>query len=97
MEPQESSRHTDVSQMDAERLAKDLVESHGEILQGEALRKAMGYRSKRTLYRAIAAGDFPVSAFKLPGQSIWSVRTRDVAVWLASLQADTPRSPKTVE
>lgn len=67
------------------RLADALVKRHGEILKGAALRKSLGFRSPRTLYRAVANKSVPVPLFKMSGQSAWSAKTRDVAAWLSSL------------
>ena len=73
-------------------LLDDLLNRHGEILRAEELRKALGYKSKRSLYRAIAEGKTPVAVFKLSGQSTWAARTRDVAHWISALGGSDPNT-----
>lgn len=62
-----------------------LLAEHGELMTGECLRRAMGYRSERTYQRAIKARTVPVSVVCLPGRRGWFARTRDVAAWLSDV------------
>lgn len=75
-------------------VTRELIEKHGEFLSGDPLRSTLGYRSKRTFYRAAAAGTTPVRLIKLPGQNTWLARTRDVGAWLARVGAAPPKKPK---
>lgn len=59
-----------------------LLAQYGELMTGESLRRALGYRSERTFQRAIKAKTVPVPAVALPGRRGWFARTRDVAAWL---------------
>lgn len=71
-----------------EDLTKELLAANGEFLQGKALWNSLGYRSRRSLYRAIAGQTRPppVPVFKIEGRRGWAARTRDVADWLANVQ-----------
>jgi len=62
-----------------------LLVAHGELMQGEALRRALGFRSERSFLRAVQAEQIPVPTFCLPSRRGRYARTRDVAAWLAGL------------
>lgn len=64
-------------------VTRELIAKHGEFLSGDPLRRALGYRSKRSFYRAAAKSTTPVQLVKLPGQNTWLAKTRDVGAWLA--------------
>lgn len=65
--------------------AKAVFSRHGDLLKGAALRRALGYGSDRSFYRATAERNAPVALFKVDGKGAWCARTRDVEEWLASL------------
>lgn len=62
-----------------------LLEKHGELMDGPALRGLLHIKHERTFRRAVAAGALPVGVFRLEGRKGWYARTRDVAAWLASV------------
>lgn len=62
-----------------------LLEKHGELMDGAALRGLLHMSHERTFRRAIAASALPVGVFRLAGRKGWYARTRDVAAWLASV------------
>jgi len=62
-----------------------LLEKHGELMDGAALRILLHMKHERTFRRAIAASALPVGVFRLAGRKGWYARTRDVAAWLASV------------
>jgi len=66
-------------------VARSMVDIHGEIIGGEALYRCLGFRSARSFQRALQAGNLPVQTFLLPGRRGRFARTRDVALWLATL------------
>jgi len=70
---------------------QDLLARYGELMRGEDLRRALGYRSKRTFARAIQAGTVPVPLVGLPNRRGRFARTRDVARWLSNLVPGPPK------
>tara|TARA_R110000787_G_scaffold58980_5_gene133873 strand:- start:1371 stop:1631 length:261 start_codon:yes stop_codon:yes gene_type:complete len=66
-----------------QNLVAHLLALHGEVMSGEDLKRTLGYRSKRSYYRAIAEDRVPVKLFKLRGGRAWNARTQDVAEWLS--------------
>lgn len=72
----------------------DLAALHGELLKGAALRRALGYGSARSFYRAVADQTTPVPIFKIAGRFAWCARTREVVDWLSSL-GRSPVGPST--
>ena len=69
-----------------------MLAQHGELLEGKALLRSLGYRSSRSFARAVAQGQVPVPTFVLPGRRGRYARTRDVAQWLETL-GQTPVRP----
>ena len=65
----------------------ELLRQHGELMSGESLRRALGIKSARTFFRAVASGQLPVPVFEVPGRRGRYARTRDVARWLDELGA----------
>jgi hypothetical protein len=84
------------SQSDAERIlfnevARDLVSAHGHLLTGEALWRALGFRSRATFQRAKAARTLGVTLFPMhEGRGHYAL-TRDVARYLARLRVEADR------
>lgn len=73
-------------------LHEEMRAAHGELIQGEPLRRALGFRSTRSFYRAIAAEQIPVDLFRRIEKGPWLARTRDVSRWLESAGADAGRN-----
>lgn len=61
----------------------DLLDRWGPLLQGEALRVALGYSSGAALRQSQARGTTPVMLFKIPGRRGHYALTWQVAHWLA--------------
>lgn len=61
----------------------DLLDRWGPLLQGEALRVALGYSSGAALRQSLARGTAPVTLFKIPGRRGHYALTWQVAHWLA--------------
>lgn len=75
-----------------EALEANLMKDEGALLSGDALRRALGYRSMDALRQAIARGTVPVPVFTLPNRRGRFALTRDVAMWLAA-QSSTDTDP----
>lgn len=87
--PDMQPTHTDAS---AATIEATLIREEGAILGGDALRRALGYRSLDALRKAIRRGTIPVSVFPLEGRRGRFALTRDVATWLATLGRDQAHS-----
>jgi hypothetical protein len=68
----------------AEALEAKLMKDEGSLLSGDALRRALGYRSLDALRQAISRGTVPVPVFTLPNRRGRFALTCDVAIWLAA-------------
>jgi len=77
----------------AKMIEATLIREEGAILGGDALRRALGYRSLDALRKAIRRGTIPVTVFPLQGRRGRFALARDVAVWLATVGCD--QSPPT--
>lgn len=64
-------------------IREDLLDRWGPLLQGEALRVALGYSSGAALRQSQARGTTPVTLFKIPGRRGHYALTWQVAHWLA--------------
>jgi len=62
----------------------DLLRRWGPLLQGEALRSALGFPTMTALRQAITRGTTPVPVFKIDGRRGRYAHTWTVARWLAS-------------
>ena len=71
--------------MPAELFLQQFLVAHGELMSGDDLRRALGFRSERSFLRAFRAQELPVATFCLPKRRGQFARTRDVAIWLSSL------------
>jgi hypothetical protein len=58
------------------------------LLNGRALRTALGFSSPDGFRAAARGGRVPVPLFKIPGRQGWFARTADVAAWLRSIDRD---------
>lgn len=79
----------------ARELPQDnLVVRYGPLINGEALWKALGYRSNDALRQARKRGSVPVAVFPIPGRKGLFARTNEVESWLASLPSTgAPNTP----
>jgi hypothetical protein len=68
-----------------ERSQGSLVVRYGPLINGEALWKALGYRSNDALRQARKRGSVPVAVFPIAGRKGLFSRTDEVESWLASL------------
>lgn len=66
----------------------DLLRRWGPLLQGDALRSALGFPTMTALRQAITRGTTPVPLFKIDGRRGRYALTWTVARWLASHAAD---------
>lgn len=60
-----------------------LVEAHGHVLSGDALCRALGYRTMGALRQAASLGKLPVPTFMPENRRGRYALTMDVAKWLA--------------
>jgi hypothetical protein len=67
----------------------DLLRRWGPLLQGDALRRALGFSTMAALRQAITRGTTPVPLFKIDGRRGRYALTWTVAHWLASHSADS--------
>lgn len=63
---------------------QDLLERHGPLLTGEALRASLGYPSQAALRQSLSRNTTPVKTFRIPGRRGRFALTLDVAQWLAT-------------
>ncbi len=71
------------------QIREDLLDRHGPLLTGEALRIALGYPSVAALRQGIARATVPVTTFLIPGRRGRFALTWDVARWLAQPRTRT--------
>jgi hypothetical protein len=69
-----------------------LLRQYGPLLGPEALRHALGYRTRTALQQARQRGQLPLRLFTLPGRHGHFALTHDLARWLTTL-ADPETSP----
>lgn len=75
--------HTDDSL--AQVIEATLTREAGAVLGGDALRRALGYRSVGAMRQAIRRGTIPVKVFALANRRGKFALAHDVATWLATL------------
>lgn len=73
-------------------LVSALITAHGELIGGVELARCLGFRTTRAFQKAAAADRLPVETFVLEGRRGRFARTRDIAIWLASL-GEVPDKP----
>lgn len=66
------------------QLEKDLLTTHGPMLFGDALLKALGYGSGDAFRHAVSRNTVPVPIFTIAKRRGKFALTKDVAHWLAS-------------
>lgn len=64
-------------------LETKLYEDNGPMMFGNALTKALGYRSGDAFRKAANRGTVPIHIFKIETRRGWFAMTKDVAAWLA--------------
>lgn len=64
-------------------LEKKLFDLHGPMMFGDALRKALGYRSGDAFRQAASRGTLPIHTFTIETRRGRFEMTKDVAQWLA--------------
>lgn len=69
----------------AQAIEATLTREAGSVLGGDALRRALGYRSVGAMRQAIRRGTIPVKVFPLANRRGKFALTHDVAAWLATL------------
>lgn len=66
-------------------LTETLIKEFGPLLGGEALRRALGYRSASAFRRALRLNHIEVRVFPVSGRKGKYALTTDVAAWLMRL------------
>lgn len=69
------------------QLVADMERQYGPLLGGTALYRALGLPSAAAFRQAAIRGGLPVQVFSIPHRRGRFALTREVASWLASLQA----------
>jgi len=64
-------------------LEQKLYNEHGPMMFGDALRKALGYRSGDAFRQAASRGTVPIHTFRIETRRGRFAMTKDVAKWLA--------------
>lgn len=64
-------------------LESKLYEEHGPMMFGDALRKALGYRSGDAFRQAASRGTVPIHTFRIETRKGRFAMTNEVASWLA--------------
>ena len=67
----------------AAALERQLLQIHGPMISGDALRIALGYQSSDAFRQALTRKTVPVPVFALANRRGKYALVRDVAVWLA--------------
>jgi len=65
-----------------------------ELLQGEVLRTALGFRTGEAFRAAVRAQRIPVPLVKIAGRRGWFARSNDVEQWRSSLINDFDHATK---
>lgn len=65
-----------------------LLRMYGVIIVGKDLRHILGYRTSDAFRQAVRKKSLPFYTFIPKGRRVRMARTRDVAKWLASIDAD---------
>jgi hypothetical protein len=75
---------------DRDTLIKELSEClckvNGPIMQGEALYKALGYKTLAGFNKAYYRGTVPIPVFKVKNKKGRYALTKEVAIWLAEMR-----------
>lgn len=69
------------------QIRTDLLERHGPLLSGNALRVALGYPTLAAMRQSVSRDTFPVPTFRIDGRRGRFALTWVVARWLASRQS----------
>lgn len=59
-----------------------------ELLQGQVLRAALGFRTGEAFRAAVRGNRIPIPLVKLPGRRGWFARASDVARWQDTLSCE---------
>jgi hypothetical protein len=70
---------------ESDDILQTLLDKHGELMHGDALWRALGFRSERSFQRAVQCSQIAVTLFTLPGRRGRYAKTREVAGWLNGL------------
>ena len=68
----------------ADALERDLLERHGPLISGDALRVALGYQSMDAFRQALVRKTVPVPVFSISTRRGKYALVKDVAAWLAA-------------
>lgn len=90
----ENTRHPVQESLEA-IILDELMCRWGPLLQGDALRRALGFPTMTALRQAIARGTAPVPLFKIEGRRGRYALTWTVAHWLASHVPENDIMPQT--
>lgn len=76
------------------RFLQKLEANYGTLVGGDALRKELGYRTKRAFRRAVERRALPLPVFKIPRRRGVFAFTSDLANWFAKLQTRQLHTPE---
>lgn len=65
-----------------QQLTKELLHSHGELMSGPALYRALGFKSAGRFRQSLRCEPPPIPVFQLPQRRGYFALTRDAADWL---------------
>ena len=73
----------------ADEIQKNLLAQFGAVIHGAELRKILGYRTGNAFRQAVHRKTLPVRTFFEPHRRGRCAASADVAIWMASLQAES--------
>lgn len=78
----------------SEELRTELLERFGPLMNGLALRQALGFRTAGAFRQALARDDSSLPVFQIPGRRGWYALTHEVATWLLNHADATHRDKR---
>lgn len=73
----------------AEEIEKNLLAQFGAVICGAELRRILGYRTGNAFRQAVHRKTLPIRTFFEPHRRGRCAASADVAIWMASLQAES--------
>ena len=68
-------------------IERRLFSEYGPVIGGAALQRLLGYRTGAAFRQAVKRGRLVVPTFRIEGRHPRFASTRDVASWIASMEA----------
>lgn len=81
----------------AEKIERMLMKQYGLVVSGKNLRHLLGYRTGDAFRQAVKRQSLPFYTFIPEGRRARMARVKDIAQWLASIEADMDEVLKTDE